>query len=116
MKARIGKGDRFAVVRLISEGHAKNLADEGAIELIIRRLGDVFEAPDAAGVWSEDSFVALTRLPLPETAARIEIVERDLSNKLGQRIEGTALESRPGDNSAALLARIEQMSAAVAAK
>ena len=116
IRARISKGERFAVVRLHSEGHAKNLAEEGALDLVVRRLADVFEAPDAAGVWTEDSFLALTRLPLPETAARIDIVERDLSNKLGQRIDGTALESRPGDNPAALLARIEQMAQPVGAK
>lgn len=103
IRAQIRTEDRVAIVRLAAQ---ESIATKGH-SLIVERLKDVFESPSMTGQWSAESFVSITRLSLPEAAARLEIVERDLSVKLGGKLEGTIFEKTPGSTTAELLGRFE---------
>ena len=69
------------------------------------RLAEAFECPDLAGPIADGLIVAVTRLSLPETAARLDIVERDLSAKLGMHVDSSAFEKAPGMSVADLLGK-----------
>ncbi len=103
IRAQIRTEDRVAIVRLSAE---ESIASKGH-SLIVERLKDVFESPSMTGQWNEETFVSITRLPLPEAAARLEIVEQDLSVKLGGKLDGTVFEKTPGSTAAELLGRFE---------
>jgi uncharacterized protein YukE len=103
VRSQIKTEDRVAIVRLQAP---EPIAAKGH-SLIVERLRDVFESPLLTGQWSPESFVSITRLPLPEAAARLEIVERDLSVKLGGKLDGTVFEKTPGSTPSELLGRFE---------
>jgi hypothetical protein len=110
VRAQVRTEDRVAIVRVITQ---ESVATKGR-DLIVGRMKDVFESPSLTGQWSADTFVSITRLPLPEAAARLEIVERDLSVKLAGRLDGTVFEKTPGSTAAELLGRFERAPQAAA--
>jgi hypothetical protein len=104
IRSQVKTEDRVAIVRMVTQ---ESIATKGR-DLIVERLKDVFESPGITGQWGANTFVSITRLSLPEAAARLEIVERDLSLKLGRKLEGTVFEKTPGTTPAELLGRFEK--------
>lgn len=103
IRQQVKTDDRVAVVRLTTTA---TVAAKGSA-LVVARLQDVFDSPGMSGQWGSETFVSITRLSLPEAAARLEIVERDLSTKLGGKLEGMVFEKTPGTTVAEFLGRFE---------
>lgn len=101
IRTRVGEGDRVAVVVVaVPPGATRQHA-----AIVQARLAEAFECPDLAGPIADGLIVAVTRLSLPETAARLDIVERDLSAKLGMHVDSSAFEKAPGMSVADLLGK-----------
>jgi hypothetical protein len=101
IRTQVKTGDRVAIIRVTAPA---DVASKGSA-LILARMRDVFESSALTGQWNAHNFIAICYLPLPEAAARLEIMERDLSAKLGVKLESTVFEKTPGCNSTELLTR-----------
>ena len=87
--------DRIAVVRIT------------ASVAVSAKGRDLVESPVMTGPWGAESFFSIARLSLPEAAARLELVERDLSAKLGGKLESTVFQKTPSTTVAEFLGRFE---------
>lgn len=108
IRSTVRTEDRVVVVsmRLPAEVHGSQGAP------VLARLAEAFETPELTGQLASGLFLAVTRLALPEAAVRLEILEHDLSTKLGVRVETGIFEKAPGMSATELLLRADSRKAA----
>ncbi len=102
IRSNVTTGDRVSVVVVSLPAGASR--QHGA--MVQARLSEAFECRDLAGPVSGGLYLAVTRLSLPETAARLEVVERDLSAKLGMAVDSSAFEKPPGMSVAEMMGKV----------